>query len=126
MMNGVFLRIGSTDVSEYLDIQSYSMNSTDVYDTWTDGNWIDHRVVTRQRIAGKVKAGFASEADHAAFLALLESAKDAESVCTVTAYVNNKGAAATFSAFIDTDGEGRWDLINGRQWLVVNLTITGR
>lgn len=125
-MNGVFLKIGTTDVSQYLDIQNYSMNADDVYETWTDGNWVDHRVVTRQRISGKVQAGFDSETNYASFLALLASEKDAESVYSVTAYVNNLGTAQTFSAFIDTDGSAKWDLVNGRQWLVVTLTITGR
>lgn len=125
-MDGVFLKIGTTDVSQYLDIQNYAMNAVDVYEEWTDGNWVDHRVINRQRITGKVSAGFSSESNYAAFISLLSSARDAEGYYPVTAFVINKGAAVTFDAFIDTEGSARWDLKNGRQWLVIPLTITGR
>jgi len=125
-MNGVFLRISGQDVTQYLDIQNYAMSSEDVYKTWTDGNWTDHRVIVRQRIKGKVKAGFASEADYASFLNLLRIAKNAQGAYSVNAYVLNTGTTESFTAYIDTDGAGKWDLVNGRQWLVVTLTITGR
>ena len=121
-----FLTIGSTDCSAWVDKQSYEMNSEDVFETWTDANWVDHRVVVRQRIRGKVKLGFSSAADFATFTALLSSARQADGYYNVTAYVNNTGATATFNAFIDPTDENKWDLLNSRQWQVQTLTITGR
>jgi len=126
MADKMFLTIGGTDVSDFLDIQNYEMNAEDVYNTWTDGNWIDHRVIVRQRITGKVKAGFKRAADFAAFTALLESAKQTNGYYSISAYVNNTGAVAAFEAFIDTTDADKWDLVNGRQWQVQTLTIRGR
>ena len=124
--NMIFFQIGSTDLSPAADIQNYEMNSADVYETWTDANWLDHRVVVRQRISGKIKLCFAAAADFSAFLSLLAAARKADGSYTVTAYVNNTGAAATFDCYIDTTDADKWDLKNSRQWQVVTLTITGR
>lgn len=124
--NMIFFQIGSTDLSPAADIQSYEMNSADVYETWTDANWLDHRVIVRQRISGKVKLGYSSGADFTALQTLLAAARQADGSYTVTAYVQNTGAMATFACYIDTEGADKWDLKNSRQWQVVTLTITGR
>lgn len=124
--NMIFLQIGSTDLSPAADIQSYEMNSQDVYETWTDANWLDHRVIVRQRISGKVKLGYSSAAAFTALQTLLAAARQADGSYTVTAYVQNTGAMATFDCYIDTEGADKWDLKNSRQWQVVTLTITGR
>lgn len=124
--NMVFFQIGSSNLSPFADIQNYEMNSEDVFDTWTDANWLDHRVIVKQRISGKIKLGFAKASDFSDFLTLLAGARKADGSYTVTAYVNNTGAAATFDCFIDTQDADKWDLLNSRQWQVVTLTIRGR
>lgn len=124
--NMIFFQIGSTDLSPAADIQDYEMNSADVYETWTDANWLDHRVIVRQRISGKVKLGYSSAASFTALQTLLAAARQADGSYTVTAYVQNTGAMATFACYIDTEGADKWDLKNSRQWQVVTLTITGR
>lgn len=121
-----FLTIGSTDCSQWVDKQTYAINSEDVYETWTDANWVDHRVIVRQRVRGTVKLGFASAVDFASFTALLESARQADGFYSVTAYVSNTGATVTFDAYIDAKDETKWDLANSRQWHVQTLTIIGR
>lgn len=121
----VFLEIGGTDVTAYLDIQNYQMNREDVYDTWTDGNGRDHRVITRTRARGKTKAGFRSAAAFAAFCALLANAKQTGGWYNVRAYISNTGATESFQAFIDAQEDSdKWDRLNGRQWQVQTLTIT--
>lgn len=118
--------IGSTDVTAFVDIQNYKMNSEDVYSTWTDGNKVDHRVITRQRIRGEVKLGFAKATDFSSFMTLLGTARTADGYYPVTAYVQNTGTTPTFNAFLDTSDTDKWDIVNGRQWQVVTVTVTGR
>lgn len=121
-----FFKIGATDITPWIDIQDYDMQRSDVYTTWTDANDVDHRVVTRQRISGKFKAGFQKATDFAAFTALLASARNADGYYSVTAYVNNTGAEETFDAYLDCTDADKWDLINSRQWQVQEVTVTGR
>lgn len=118
--------INTTDLTAFADIQNYEMNREDVYTSWTDGNWTDHRVIARQRIRGKVKLGFSKATDFASFMTLLGSAKTANGYYPVTAYVNNTGTVETFNAFIDVSDSDKWDTVNGRQWQVATLTVTGR
>ena len=118
--------IGSTDLTAFADIQNYNMQREDVYTSWTDGNWTDHRVIARTRIRGTVKLGFAKATDFATFMALLGSVKTADGYYQVTAYVNNTGTTETFYAFLDTSDADKWDALNGRQWQVVTVTVTGR
>ena len=120
----VSFTIGSTDLTAYADIQNYDMNRADVFTSWTDGNWTDHRVIARQRITGKVKLGFASATDFASLMTLLSTAKNANGYYSVTAYVNNTGTTETFNAFVDTKDADKWDVLNGRQWQVMTLTVT--
>lgn len=125
-MNGVFLTIGGTDVSEHLNKAAHDVNTEDVFETWTDANWIDHRTIVRTRTGGTVTAGFASEAEHAAFLALLAAQRQPGGYYAAQVYSNNRGGLVSGEFFIDTNGEGRWDLVNGRQWLTLELTLTER
>lgn len=121
-----FFQIGTVNLTAWVNTRDYEMNSEDVYETWTDANWTDHRVIARQRITGKVKLGFSKPADFAAFIAAMSSQRQAGGYYSVTAYVNNTGATATFDAYIDTADADNWDLLNSRQWQVQTLTVTGR
>lgn len=125
-MPSVFFKIGATDLTPWEDIQNHDVNREDVYETWTDGNWVDHRVVVRTRITGKISLGFAKAADFAAFQALLISARDAEGYYPITVYCANTGTSETVNAYLDTSGADKWDRTNSRQWQVVTVEITGR
>ncbi|MBR2697522.1 MAG: hypothetical protein IKE76_02945 [Clostridia bacterium] len=125
-MPSEFFKIGATDVTPWIDIQNYEMNREDVYTSWTDGNWVEHRVIARTRIAGEFKAGFDKATDFAAFMTLLQTAKTAGGYYSVTAYCNNTGTTETFDAYLDTEDADKWDLVNGRQWQVVTVQVTGR
>lgn len=114
------------DMTGKMDIQGYGLNRADVYQTWTDGNWLDHRDVVRTRISGAVKLGFSSEADYRSFLENLAAAATADGSVHVKAYVNNVRTVCDFYAFIDTAGAGKWDLTNSRQWQAVTLTVSER
>ena len=126
-MSTVFFKIGTTDLTDYVDVQTYAVNREDVYDSWTDGNWIEHRVIARQRRSGTFSLGFATAAAFSAWTTLLASAKTAGGYYAVTAYINNTGATDTFNAFLDVSNpEDKWDLAHSRLWLVASVTLTER
>ena len=126
MADMVLLKIGTTDVTGYVDRQNFTMNRVDVYDEWTDGNVTDHRVICRRRFKGKAALGFSKAADFSAFCALIESERQTDGYFSVTAYVNNTGTTETFQAYIDITATAKWDWLNSRQWQVMTLTITQR
>ena len=60
--------IGTTDLTQYEDKEMHAVNRTDVYTSWTDGNWNDHRVIARTRGNGTGVLNFRSDADYTAFM----------------------------------------------------------
>lgn len=125
-MPNVFFKIANTDLTRFEDIQNHAVDREDIFETWTDGNWIDHRVIVRTRISGKVTLGFSDAADFTAFVNLMQTAKTADGYYPVTVYCRNTGTTETFNAFLDVAGGDKWDLKNGRQWQTATVTITGR
>lgn len=126
-MPSVFFKIGTTDLTPWVDVQSYAVNREDVYEEWEDANWILHRVIARTRYSGSFQLGFSRADEFAAFTALLEAQRDPSGYYAVTAYINNTGETVAFIAFLDVlNEEDKWDRVNGRQWLVVTVTLTER
>lgn len=125
-MNMMFFKIGSTDLSQYADIQNYNINDADVFQSWTDGNWIDHRDMVRTRITGTVLLGFKTAASWSAFQTILASQRNAAGYYPVTLYVNNTGTTETIDAFLDMTNATKWDLVNDRFWRVQTVKVTER
>lgn len=122
-----FFKIGTTDLTPWVNIQNYDVNQEPLYESWTDGNWRERRSIVRQRIGGTLKLGFSAAADFAMFMGLLASQRhEPEGYYDVTLYVNNTGQTVTLEAYLDVSGADKWDLVNHRQWQVQTLTITGR
>ena len=125
-MSMIFFKIGTTDLTEYADIQNHNVNKEDVYQDWTDGNWIVHRDIVRTRISGSFQLGFKDSTAWTSFLTLLSTQKNAAGYYQVTVYVNNTGAEETINAFLDLQATGKWDIINSRFWRVVTVNLTQR
>ena len=47
--------VNSTDITRYIDRDSYSMNSDKVFESWQDANYVEHRIPIRKRVSGKFK-----------------------------------------------------------------------
>lgn len=114
------------DMTGSVDIQNVGLNRQDVFETWTDGNWREHRVKVRERISGVVNIGFSSETAFHDFLSALAAAVGEDGTVKLRAYVNNVQAVCEFFAYVDTVGAGKWDLLNGRQWQTLAITVSER
>ena len=126
MTEMVFFKIGNTDLTQYVDKQNYAVNEEDVFESWQDGNWITHRVSVRKRKSGTLLLGFKTISDFNTFCSLFTSERNTNGYYSVTAYINNTGATATFDAFVDTTNESKWDLLNNRQWQAQTVVIIER
>lgn len=122
----VFFQVGSTDLTPYVDVQNFDVNSEDVFETWTDGNYVEHREITRSRIIGKIKLGFKDLTDFNNFKSLMSSNRNANGYYPIKVYVNNLNSTETINAFVDAAGAAKWDIVNGKQWLVITLDVRGR
>lgn len=62
------VKINGIDFSDFVQESSYKVNETDVFEEWTDGNHIKHRVNYRQKIKGEFQLVFIKAEDFEAFM----------------------------------------------------------
>lgn len=118
--------IGTTDLTQWERTEEHDVNREDVYEVWTDGNWVDHRVIARTRISGTVVLSFPRAADFSSFLSLLSTARDEEGYYPISVYCSNTGTVETINAYLDIVGETRWNLVAPTKHNTVTVQITGR
>jgi hypothetical protein len=121
-----FFKIGSTDLSSKMDYQNYSMNNLPVFQSWTDGNMIEHRNSIRSRITGSFELNYMNASDMTAFLNLMSSEMNVNGYYSVTAYVQNKNAVESFEAFIEYDAETKFDFTNNREYHLIKMNVRQR
>ena len=120
-MPSVFLKIGTTDLTSAVDVQTYKCRREDVYTQWTDGDWINHRSVPRTRISGSCKVGFSDATAYTNFLTLLSSSQASDGSYPLSVYVFNTGTLEQINAFMDLQESASWALAASRQWIVFTI-----
>lgn len=118
--------IGTTDLTQYENKEEHEVNRTDVWEEWTDGNWITHRVISRTRVSGTVELSFSRETDFANFISLLTSERNANGYYSVTVWCSNTNTTETINAFLDVSGDTKWDVTAPIKHNTVVVTITQR
>lgn len=119
-------KIGPADFTTWEQTDKHVLNRVDVYESWTDGNWTDHRVIARTRFAGSVVLSFSRTADYTAFLNALTTQRNANGYYSVSVYCSDTGALETFDAFLDVAGATQFDVTCPRIHQTITVTITGR
>ena len=117
--------IGSTDLTAYEDKEAHQVNRTDVYTSWTDGNWAEHRVIARTKVNGTVVLNFPRDTSYATFVSLLTSERDANGYYPIKVWCSNTNTTETLNAFLEVEGETKWDVTAPLQHHRVTVTITG-
>ena len=75
-MTETLATVSNTNITKYIIKDTYKVNSEPVYESWTDGNFHEHRIYIRDRVKGSFDVIFFDEDNGAYqdFLDLLESA----------------------------------------------------
>lgn len=118
--------VSSTDLTAWEDTNKHAVNKADIYEEWTDGNWITHRVIARTRVTGTVALSFSRESDFTAFMTLMSSAKSADGYYAVTVWCNNSNTTETINAFLDFSGDTKWDVTAPIKHHDITVSITQR
>ena len=118
--------IGSTDLTKYEITADHAVNREDVYEEWTDGNWITHRVIARTRVSGTVKLSFARETDFSNFMSLMTSERDANGYYPITVWCSNTNTSESLNAFLDIAGDTKWDVTAPIKHHTITVAISQR
>ena len=101
------LKVNSVDFTSYVVQKSYSVQKQDEYAKWTDGNWIEHREVTRQRISGSFSMTFTTETEFDTFKSALNAVKT-NGYYPIQVYVNTTKTLESINAFLEFSVIHKW------------------
>lgn len=93
--------VGSTDLTNKIEDNSYAVEGEDVFIEWEDGNNQKHRVYVRNRVKGAFNVICDSRLgmNSAEFLNLIRENTE-NNVLLITCWVNNKAEYRTLSAYV--------------------------
>ena len=97
----MLVMIGSTDLTERIEEDSFEVDAEDIFIEWEDGNNKRHRIYVRDRIKGKFnvicnkRLGMNSEE----FINLIKENTE-KNILLITCWVNNKAEHRTLSAYV--------------------------
>lgn len=72
----VLFKVGDTDYTNNIVMDSYDVQKNDMYVEWTDADWHDHQPMVRTRVEGSFTMKFRTLASYEAFVADLASKKE--------------------------------------------------
>lgn len=93
--------IGQSNITNYIVDGSYQMDAKSQYESWQDGNFVEHRIIVTEKVEGSFdvvcsnKTGSITLSD---FMDIITTA-DNNGVITCAVYVTNKGASEAIDAY---------------------------
>ena len=122
------LVIHGVDYTPYIVHGSYNINTDDVYESWEDGNMVEHRIIVTSKVKGTIQIVCSdmprckSASD---FLADVKAATD-NGVLTVGVYVPNLGAMKAINCYYSVQTSSHIKSIGGQFTDVFTLQIKER
>lgn len=120
-------KIGTTDITELINESTYKVDSTDKFESWEDGNFVEHRVYTRSQVAGSfdVVLGAVRGTTVEQFVSLLDENTTNHVLNKLAVMVNNKGVVQRIDAYYSLDVKKRRTLTDG-ELVTVSVKIKER
>lgn len=94
-------KLGAKDYSNRVLAGAYAVQSKDVYNTWTDCNYVEHRDKVRERIEGSFDVLFLTIEEYTAFMADLLLVKQSDTSYLVNIMDNAKNIERNAYVFLD-------------------------
>lgn len=104
--------VNSTDITRYIDKDTYQVNSEAVYESWQNANYVEKRIQIRSRVSGKFEIRCGKGLTLANFLSNWAAAVN-DGVVTIGVWVQNENAFKAIEAFYSMSGEEHVELDNG-------------
>jgi len=114
-MSEILATVSGTDITKYIIKDTYEVNAEPVYESWTDGNFREHRIQIRDRVKGSFDVIFFDDDNTAYqnFLTLLDSATDIDRL-TIGLFVLNKSAFGAYEVYYKITAAQHAETSDGR------------
>lgn len=97
------LVVNNTNLTPYIVDGTYSINSADTYESWKDGNMVEHRVIITHKISGSFEIACSNRANGITlsdFLDLWNGIVD-NGVAQIGVWVPNKGSFEAIDCYYE-------------------------
>ena len=119
--------IGTTDITPYINWETYKMVSESMYESWKDGNFVEHRIYTRTRLSGSFDVWLCgmNGMDTDAFITLWNSAVNNNTI-TLGVYDQTSNSMKAIQAFFVITPSKHKEMVNGSYFDVFHIEVTER
>ena len=119
--------IGSTDISNLIVDETYKMDAEGVFESWLDGNYVEHRIYTASKVRGSFDVVLSSKNDCtlSQFKAIIDGATN-NHVLTGAFYCSNTGTVEAVNAFCNLVNKDHILTADGIFIDVITVEITER
>ena len=122
------LTVSNTDLTGYIVDGSYKMDTKDAYESWEDGNMLEHRVIVTSKVEGSFEIGCSDNRGGISlerFLSLWDQAVD-NGVATIGVYVPSLNQFKAISCYYTITSKSH-DISAGGQIIdVLSVSIKER
>ena len=96
-MNNII--IGTTNITDHIVADSYNMDADDLYESWRDGNYVEHRIITASKVRGSFEVACTDSGYSFTDLMTAINNADNNGVLTCAVFVTNKNEMKAISAY---------------------------
>lgn len=122
------LVINGVDYTPFIVDGSYKINTVDQYESWKDGNMVEHRIVVSEKVSGSVQILCSEEGNWPEvddFISDLSAATN-NYVMTCLVYVPSLGATKAIECYYDNENVSHIKSSGGKFTDIFELKITER
>ena len=119
--------VNGTDITQYIDWASYALASQDIFQSWTDGNFVEHRIYSRSRISGTFRVWLCGKngMNVDAFMTLWNGATH-NHITTLGVYDNVANEIKAINAYCNIVPESHREMVNGDYFDILTIEVTER
>lgn len=116
------LTVNGKDLTRYIDKDTYQVNAEDVYESWLNANFVERRIIVRQRVKGSFTIKCGNGLTYASFLSTWMGAVD-NGVVTLGVFVQSNNKFEAIEAYYKFEGSRHVEHSNGAVYDEVTVTI---
>lgn len=125
-MNSLVI-VNGTDITPWIVPGSYSMKVENLFESWLDGNYVEHRVYTRAHMVGSFKVWMAEVRgmDLDDFITIWDGATN-NHITTMVVYDSTTNSMKAINAYCSITPDEHQQLANDKYYDVLNIEVTER
>lgn len=120
------LIINNVDYTDYIVSDSYNINASDIYESWQDGNMVEHRIIVTTKVKGSFKLACSEEGLTVSDFLTALNGVTVNGVATIGLFVTNKSAFEAIECYYEVVSAQHIKSTGDKFYDVLEVKITER